>query len=65
MNVEILTIGEAARVLGIAVETARIWADDGRLPAFRTARGMRLCRREDVEQLAERCAIGRATEVMA
>ena len=47
---EILTIGEAARELHIAVETARDWSDSGKLPVLRTAGGMRLFRREDIDR---------------
>jgi excisionase family DNA binding protein len=52
---QILTISEAARELHIAVQTARAWSDAGKLPSVRTAGGMRLFRREDVERIrAER-----------
>lgn len=57
MEIEILTIGETARELNIAVETARDWVANGRLPVLRTSRGMRLFRREDVERVkADRAA---------
>ena len=51
---QILTVSEAARVLGIAPKTARVWADRGRLPVVRTEAGWRLFWRRDVERLAER-----------
>jgi excisionase family DNA binding protein len=57
MEFEILTISEAARELHIAVQTARDWSDAGKLPAVRTAGGMRLFRREDVDRVkADRTA---------
>ncbi|GAC1426587.1 MAG: helix-turn-helix transcriptional regulator [Actinomycetota bacterium] len=35
-------IGEAASILGIGVDTARRWADEGRLPTRRTTGGHRV-----------------------
>jgi excisionase family DNA binding protein len=50
---ELLTPADAARILGVVPATVRQLALKGRLPALRTASGMRLFRREDVEQLRE------------
>jgi molybdopterin-binding protein len=48
-------IGEAAEMLGVAVETLRRWERDGRIGARRTAGGQRVVRLEDVQRLlAER-----------
>jgi excisionase family DNA binding protein len=49
---ELMTAGEAARALGISVQTVRSWADRGVLAATRTEGGMRLYRRVDVERYA-------------
>lgn len=35
-------MGEAAAILGIGVDTARRWADEGRIPTKRTAGGHRV-----------------------
>ncbi len=55
---DLLATSDAARLLGVASDTLRLW-DRKRvlLPAERTAGGIRLWRREDVERLAaERAA---------
>ena len=50
-----LRLGEAAERLGVSPETVRRWADDGRLPATRTAGGQRTVSAGDVARLmAER-----------
>ncbi len=46
-----LSVADAARLLGVVPATVRQMERDGRLPAQRTAGGMRLFRREDVEHL--------------
>ena len=52
---ERLRLGEAADRLGVSPETVRRWADDGRLPATRTAGGQRTVSSADVARLmAER-----------
>ncbi len=50
---QLLSVADAARVLGVVPATVRQMERSGRLPARRTAGGIRLFRREDVEQLAE------------
>jgi excisionase family DNA binding protein len=44
-----LTLGEAARFLGVAQSTIRKWSDDGRVPAFYTPGGHRRFRRAELE----------------
>jgi excisionase family DNA binding protein len=45
-----LTLGQAARYLGVAQSTIRKWSDSGRLPAFYTPGGHRRFRRGDLDQ---------------
>ncbi len=55
MGEMLLTISEAARVLGVSAQTVRVWADSGKLPTTRTEAGsMRLFQRNDVESYAAR-----------
>jgi len=49
---DLMTTGEAARVLGLSPDMVRLLERDGRLPAQRTTNGLRLFRRGDVEELA-------------
>jgi excisionase family DNA binding protein len=44
-----LTLGQAARHLGVAQSTIRKWSDSGRVPAFYTPGGHRRYRRADLE----------------
>jgi excisionase family DNA binding protein len=44
-----LTLGQAARFLGVAQSTIRKWSDQGRVPAFYTPGGHRRFRRGDLE----------------
>jgi excisionase family DNA binding protein len=46
---DLISIGAAAKLLGMSVKTVRRWADDGDLPAERTPKGQRRFRRSDVE----------------
>lgn len=48
---DLLPIGEAARLAGVAVDTLRAWANEGRVAVVRTAGGQRRFRRGDVEAL--------------
>jgi excisionase family DNA binding protein len=45
-----LTLGQAARFLGVAQSTIRTWTDLGRLPAFTTPGGHRRFRRAELER---------------
>jgi excisionase family DNA binding protein len=49
-----LTLGQAAKYLGMAQSTIRKWSDGGRLPAFYTPGGHRRYRRSDLDQFLER-----------
>ena len=47
---EILTVGDVARVFGISPRGVRAWDRLGKLSGLRTASGMRLFLRADVER---------------
>ncbi len=49
-----LTLGQAAKFLGVAQSTIRKWSDQGRVPAFYTPGGHRRYRRGDLESFLER-----------
>lgn len=49
---EKLTTSGAARLLRCSEATVRLWALNGRLPHEKTASGLRIFAREDVERLA-------------
>jgi excisionase family DNA binding protein len=49
-----LTLGQAAKFLGVAQSTMRKWSDGGRVPAFYTPGGHRRYRRRDLEQFLDR-----------
>lgn len=49
-----LTIGEAARAIGVSQDTLRRWDRAGKLRTKRDARGRRLVSRREVERLARR-----------
>ncbi|HWE82751.1 MAG TPA: response regulator [Gaiellaceae bacterium] len=53
-----LTLGQAAKFLGVAQSTIRKWSDQGRLPAFYTPGGHRRFRRQDLEAFVERSGPG-------
>jgi len=48
----LLTVGDAAAILGLSVDMVRVLHRKGHLPAFLTPRGQRLFKRCDVERLA-------------
>ncbi len=56
---EWLTLGQAARFLGVAQSTIRKWSDQGRVPAFYTPGGHRRFRRGDLESFLARSGPGR------
>lgn len=49
---ELLSIGDAARLLDVSTSAVKQWSQTGKLPTMRTAGGIRLFRREDVERVA-------------
>ena len=55
---EWLTLGQAARFLGVAQSTIRKWSDQGRVPAFYTPGGHRRYRRRDLEAFLDRSGPG-------
>jgi excisionase family DNA binding protein len=57
---EWLTVGQAARFLGVAQSTIRKWSDQGRVPAFYTPGGHRRYRRRDLEAFVERSGPARS-----
>lgn len=59
---EWLTLGQAARFLGVAQSTIRKWSDHGRVPAFYTPGGHRRYRRADLETFLERSGPGGQTK---
>lgn len=50
-NGDLLSIGEAARRLGVSVTTLRRWDDNGLIASTRTLGGQRRFLAEDVERL--------------
>jgi excisionase family DNA binding protein len=57
-----LTLGQAAKFLGVAQSTIRKWSDQGRVPAFYTPGGHRRYRRRDLETFLERSGPGGRTD---
>src|SRR5256884_125440 len=49
-----LTLGQAAKYLGVAQSTIRKWSDQGRVPAFYTPGGHRRYKRGDLDRFLER-----------
>jgi excisionase family DNA binding protein len=54
-----LTLGQAAKYLGVAQSTIRKWSDLGRVPAFYTPGGHRRYRRGDLDAFLERSGPGK------
>ncbi|MGE5689515.1 MAG: response regulator [Pseudomonadota bacterium] len=53
-----LTLGQAAKYLGVAQSTIRKWSDQKKLPAFYTPGGHRRYRRSDLDVFLERSGPG-------
>jgi excisionase family DNA binding protein len=51
---DFLSTYDASKILGVSPETVRSWNRSGRLNATRTAGGMRLFQRDEVEKIAEK-----------
>jgi len=56
-----LTLGQAAKFLGVAQSTIRKWSDQRRVPAFYTPGGHRRYRRRDLETFLDRSGPGGRT----
>ena len=56
---EWMTLGQAAKFLGVAQSTIRKWSDNGRIPTFYTPGGHRRYRRGDLETFLSRSGPGR------
>ncbi len=59
---EWLTLGQAAKYLGVAQSTVRKWTDQGKVPAFKTPGGHRRYRRPDLDIFLERSQPGERAE---
>lgn len=46
----LLKVGEAAAYVGVSAASLRKWANDGRLPAYRTPGGQRRFAVEDLDE---------------
>jgi excisionase family DNA binding protein len=57
-----LTLGQAAKYLGVAQSTIRKWSDQGRVPAFYTPGGHRRYRRRDLDIFLDRSGPGGGTQ---
>jgi excisionase family DNA binding protein len=55
-----LTLGQAAKFLGVAQSTIRKWSDLGRVPAFYTPGGHRRYKRGDLEDFLENSGPGKS-----
>ena len=53
-----LTLGQAAKYLGIAQSTVRVWTDSGRLKCFYTPGGHRRFQRSDLDVFVQRNGAG-------
>jgi excisionase family DNA binding protein len=58
-DAEWLTLGQAARYLGVAQSTIRKWSDQGRVRAFYTPGGHRRYKRADLEAFLDRSGPGK------
>lgn len=48
-----ITIGEAARILGVSLDTLRRWEAEGKIVAVRTPGGQRRFHRAEVDRLLD------------
>lgn len=63
-NPEWLTLGQAAKYLGVAQSTIRKWSDGGRLTAFYTPGGHRRFRRSDLDQFLGNARRGSGSQLI-
>ena len=61
-DTEWMTLGQAAKYLGVAQSTIRKWSDQGRVPAFYTPGGHRRYRRADLDNFLNRSGPGGAAQ---
>src|ERR671926_852609 len=59
---EWMTLGQAAKYLGVAQSTIRKWSDQGRVPAFHPPGGHRRYRRRDLDSFLSRSGPGGAAQ---
>src|SRR5437879_12371698 len=59
MEPDWLTLGQAAKYLGVAQSTIRKWSDLGRVPAFYTPGGHRRYKRGDLDAFLARSGPGK------
>ncbi|HWH55299.1 MAG TPA: response regulator [Gaiellaceae bacterium] len=59
---EWLTLGQAAKYLGVAQSTIRKWSDQGRVPAFYTPGGHRRYKRGDLDSFLNRSGPGSGSD---
>lgn len=52
-SIRLLTISQAAKLLGIHADTLRAWADKGMVPVIRTPTGYRRFEPEAIERVRE------------
>ena len=56
-GVSIMSLGEAARAIGVSAESLRRWTKEGKIPSLRSPGGWRYFLREDIEKwIQERIA---------
>lgn len=61
---DLLPIGDAARLLGVSVETLRRWDRGGRISSVRTLGGQRRFRRGDIDRVGTDPETWRAADRM-
>lgn len=65
MHVELLSLGEAARALGVSVDTLRRWDRSGRLSTTRDDRNRRLVPAGEIERLSTHAQRHRAGSALS
>lgn len=53
-NEELMTPHDASKIANVSAATIRLWADQGKLATIRTAGGMRLFKRGEVEAVVRK-----------